>query len=399
MEEEKKPMSLEIKFKIKEISDLYPSFKSVGINQRYFPYKDLVKELENQSEYDFLEIGKSTLQQSIFKTELSKGAKKVLIWSQMHGNESTGTRAMFDVMRFLTTDNPIAVSIKEQLGIVFIPMLNPDGANAYTRRTAVGIDPNRDLVAKQSVEIKTLLKELKSSDYEVLFNLHDQRSIFNVGETNQPATLSFLAPSVNVEREVTSGRKQTMGIISAINKEMQILMPGRVGRYTDEFYLTATGDNFQKEGYCSVLFEAGHSPGDRNRNETRKQNSLAIISGLYYLASHSDYAKNHTAYFDIPQNGQMFTDVIIRNCKVEAMESQRIDLALQARDTLVKGSLLVKYHIVDIGDLKVKFGHKEYDAKERVYKSKHSPFPILNQEADFELGKDWLFVNGELKIK
>ena len=124
-------------------------------------------------------------------------------------------------------------------------MLNPDGAEYYTRVNAHAIDLNRDAVdikAKESRLLRTVLEEF-SPDF--CFNLHDQRTIFGVEGTKNPATISFLAPSEEETRKLTLGRKETMNVIVAMNSLLQAIIPNQYRRYTDDFYPTATGDNFQ----------------------------------------------------------------------------------------------------------------------------------------------------------
>jgi hypothetical protein len=41
-------------------------------------------------------IGQSVLKKSIYTIKFGTGSTKILIWSQMHGNESTTTKALFD---------------------------------------------------------------------------------------------------------------------------------------------------------------------------------------------------------------------------------------------------------------------------------------------------------------
>ena len=58
-----------------------------------------------------------------------------------------------------------------------------------------------------------------------------------------------------------------MNVIVAMNSMLQKIIPNFVGRYTDEFYPTATGDNFQKLGYNTILIESGHYPNDYQRED------------------------------------------------------------------------------------------------------------------------------------
>lgn len=62
-------------------------------------------------------------------------------------------------------------------------MLNPDGAEAYTRVNGNNIDLNRDAVARKAKESKLLRTALEAFKPQFCFNLHDQRTIFNVEST------------------------------------------------------------------------------------------------------------------------------------------------------------------------------------------------------------------------
>ena len=66
------------------------------------------------------------------------------MWSQMHGNESTTTKALFDFINFLHSNTKESSVILDHFTFCMLPMLNPDGAKLYTRENANGIDLNRD---------------------------------------------------------------------------------------------------------------------------------------------------------------------------------------------------------------------------------------------------------------
>lgn len=376
------------------LEENYKSYRQEGFDAKWLNFEGLQRYFDAVS-FNKTQIGTSFLGQPIYKLSFGQGKKRLLIWSQMHGNESTGTRAMFDVLNFLQIDDEVAKTILSEITIDFIPMLNPDGANVNTRRNAVGIDINRDFLAKQSTEIHVLLQQVEQGNYVVLFNLHDQRTIFNVGQTDQPATLSFLAPSFNVEEEVNEVRQKTMGIIQAMNTELQKVIPGQVGRYTSEFYPMSTGDNFTKMGYPCVLFEAGHYPTDYQRNETRKYNALALIVGLYAVATQNDLPFD--AYESIPQNGQKFLDVVLRNVKVvNGNQSSLVDLGIYYEDVYDSGTnqVIEKGIIQEVGDLRKFIGHLEIDAEEQIFNSELVYFPNIGQLATFSVG-EITFVNGK----
>ena len=50
------------------------------------------------------EVGRSFLNREIYQVEWGKGPIKVFLWSQMHGDESTATMAIFDILNFFDSD-------------------------------------------------------------------------------------------------------------------------------------------------------------------------------------------------------------------------------------------------------------------------------------------------------
>ena len=51
-----------------------------------------------------------------------KGGKKVLIWSQMHGNESTTTKALFDFFKFITSNKQATKDLLSKHTFYVLPM-------------------------------------------------------------------------------------------------------------------------------------------------------------------------------------------------------------------------------------------------------------------------------------
>lgn len=382
-------------FEIHQLEKEYSTFRQEEFDSKWLNFEELNRYFSLKSTQKE-QIGTSFLGNPIYKLSFGSGEKRLLIWSQMHGNESSGTRAMFDVINFFEQKSELAQAILSNLTIDFIPMLNPDGANVNTRRNAVGIDINRDFLAKESTEIHVLLNQIEKGNYQTLFNLHDQRTIFNVGQTAKPATLSFLAPSYNVEEDVNEVREKTMGIIQAMNTELQKIIPGQVGRYTSEFYPMSTGDNFTKMGYPCVLFEAGHFPDDYQRNETRKYNALAIIAGLNALLANENLPFD--TYTSIPQNGQKYLDIILRQVQIKNEgKSSVVDLGIYFEDCYNEEKNSVEQHakITEIGDLRKFIGHLEIDAENQVYQGEFKNYPSLDQIATFMVGTIKL-ENGQL---
>jgi hypothetical protein len=179
---------------------------------------DMISPILNSFSDDFeiTEIGQSVKQNSIYQVKIGSGKTKVLIWSQMHGNEPTTTKGLFDFLNFLNSDSELANTIKREYTLLCLPMLNPDGAKAYTRENANAVDLNRDAVAETQPEMKILKGIYKQFKPDFCYNLHDQRTIFGTEGFNLPATISFLAPSYDVECNYNAARLKAVEVINTM---------------------------------------------------------------------------------------------------------------------------------------------------------------------------------------
>lgn len=374
----------------------YQKKKVEGFDSKFLTYT-LLKEYLDQNFKTKRAIGKSFLGNEIYLLKFGDGKKRVLIWSQMHGNESTGTRAMLDVMIFLKSANQLIQEVLKNLSIYFIPILNPDGANLYTRRNAAGVDLNRDFLRESSAEIKVLKRIVNEIKPEFLFNLHDQRTIFNVSGTPKPATLSFLAPSPDKDRSQTDARMKSMDVVGYMAKNLEKVIPGYIARFTDEFYPTSTGDNFMKSAYSTILIEAGHFPNDYNRDEVRRYNALAILLGIQKISTITTDDSEY--YQNIPENDKKSLDIILRNVSVksECAESLLdIGIYFEEKPDFENHSLNLISKIEEVGDLSAYYGHLDFDMQAKVYKGKSSLFPEVGKIADFSVGQIH-FENGKFR--
>ena len=303
-----------------KLEDWYLHNYEDKLKGRYITQTDVWPLINNlNGDFKIREIGSSYQGKTIRSIEYGVGKIKILLWSQMHGNESTGTKALFDLFRFLQNPKRLKENkefIQNHCTLLFVPILNPDGAEVYTRVNAQEIDLNRDVLDQKAPESKLLMEVLNSFQPEYCFNLHDQRTIFSVGQQNFPATLSFLAPSIDEERTINEGRIETMRVISGIYDFLRTIVPDQIGRYTDEFYPTATGDNFQKAGYNTILIESGHFIGDYSRETSRMHTFFAILQGILIIAKGLKDTDYHL-YFTIPDNQKNFLDIIFKNIKYQ----------------------------------------------------------------------------------
>ena len=340
-----------IKIDIEKLSQWHALHHEKKLDKRHLTLKHIQPFLVGLDDlFKMNKIGESFEGRDICELIFGNGPTTVLLWTQMHGNESTGTRAFFDLITFFAKPGEqkwLADHILKECTIYCIPILNPDGAEAYTRVNAQGIDLNRDVLETKAPESKLLQQILKKVKPQYCFNLHDQRTIFSVAPDHMTATMSFLAPSIDKERTLTEGRKKTMRVIAAINEVLQQVIPGRIGRYTDEFYPTATGDNFQKMGHHTILIESGHSKGDYERKESRRTTFMALLEGLRYIAQKEEQI-DHAKYFNIPANEKKYLDIIVKNSMIAG---ENKDVGILYIEKLEDGIVVFDPSIDQIGDL------------------------------------------------
>src|SRR6185503_7863022 len=210
----------------------------------------------------FERVGASLEGRSINMISAGSGPYRVMLWSQMHGDEPTATAALFDVFDYFQRHrgDPVVERILSSLTLYVIPMLNPDGAERFQRRNAQGIDVNRDALSLQTPEGQ-ILKSLRDRfNPRVGFNLHNQAWSTSVGDPPKPASISLLSVAYDTPRSENAGRKLTKKICAVIRDALEPFASGQIGRYDDEFEVRAFGDNLTLWGTPVVLIEAGPFP-------------------------------------------------------------------------------------------------------------------------------------------
>ncbi|WP_293871702.1 M14 metallopeptidase family protein [Flavobacterium sp.] len=375
---------------------LHLEFKEASIFGRYITLENVEPLLLLKYNHEI--IGQSVLGKPIYKVQIGTGKIKILIWSQMHGNESTTTKALFDFLNLLYSDSELSKKLVQEFTFCIIPMLNPDGAKFYTRENANGIDLNRDAQNLSQPESVVLRKTFDTFQPNYCYNLHDQRTIYGVGQTANPATVSFLAPAFNENREVNEARLKAMNIIVAMNTTLQQFIPNQVGRFDDSFNINCVGDTFQYLNVPTILFEAGHYADDYEREITRKYIFIALLSGMQFFTENDIVLNKNEDYLKIPQNKIIFYDFVYNNVKINYDNKEKIiNFAAQYKEVLKNDKILFEAKIVQINNLENYFGHVQFAAKGATYFDAKNNIPIIESNADFCLDKTIKFVNG-LKI-
>lgn len=376
------------------LTSLFSAYKNHQEKQLFHRYihnemiAPLLKKLPSKFQVDI--IGKSVLGKSIYAVKIGVGKKRVMLWSQMHGNESTTTKAIFDVFNTFMISNPVSDAILNECTFLFIPILNPDGAQAYTRLNANGFDLNRDAKMLSQPESIILREQFDLFEPHFCFNLHGQRTIFSAGNTNKVATLSFLSPAENEIRSVTDTRKKAMHVITMVNNQLQNEIPNQIGRYDDTYNENCVGDTFQSLGVPTLLYEAGHYANDYAREKTREYVYQSLMLAFYHIASTNSYESKFEHYFEIPQNEKCFLDIIIRNAKViKDGESFITDLGFMYKEQLQDNKINFRPILEKMDKLDDFFGHKELNA------NNNSVLTVDNKELNVGYENDCVLLNNE----
>lgn len=263
-------------------------------------------------------IGQSVEGRSINHLTVGSGPMRVLLWSQMHGDEPTATVALFDVIRYLQQHRhePPVARLLDRLTLHIVPMLNPDGAERFQRRNAQGIDINRDALLLQTPEGRALKALRDRLNPPIGFNLHNQNWRTSVANTSRPAAMSLLAVAFDEARSDNPGRILAKKVCSVIRDAVEPLAPGMMGRYDDEFEVRAFGDNLTKWGTSVVLIETGPYPGADPDRALVRMNFVAILTALDALASGRAQQADPARYEKLPFNGNGLLHTLITNATI-----------------------------------------------------------------------------------
>ena len=343
------------------------------LTTRYFPPHKLLLFLNELSEKTKVNLlGKSVKSRPIYGLKIGSGIKKILIWSQMHGNETTCTRALCELIRLIEQSEHYL----KNFCFFIIPQLNPDGAETYSRFNANQIDINRDALKLSQPESKVLNKTFTEFKPDYCFNMHDQRSVFSAGDFEKAAAISFLSPAMDDAKTISDSRKESMLLIADINKMLQKKIPGQVGRYNDKYNAECFGDKFSKKGVPTILFEAGHSKTDYSRSFSKELMFLSLKKALNSIVNKSFLTGSCKDYFKIPENKQKYVDIIIKNATVidQNLIYHNHQLAIQYDEVLKNQSIFLQPTYHSHGKSLKLYSHsainlgKKFSSKEFIFK-------------------------------
>ena len=375
--------------------DEYPRYCISPVIHSDLRHADVVRQLASfqaahTKTVEITPLGESVEGRSISMLTLGDGSSSVLAWSQMHGNEPTHTAALLDFLNFLleSPEHPTAEAILTVCKLHLILMLNPDGAERWTRRNAQDIDINRDALHLQSPEGRILRDVVNDLKPDFALNLHNQRPRTTVTQSQQVASLSLLVPPVDAEDSDAENVVRAKQLAGCLAKTVAPFCPGPVSRYDADFMPRCFGEWVQQQGAATMTIEAG-GWSTVNAEPLVQLHLHGLIAAFKAIATSSFLTITPDIYKSLPRTGehdlfdQLLRDVTIINGAGQG--AFRADLGINFSQIVPtpRGGT-----IVDLGDLQVTTGKRLTDEANLlclpgriVWEPKATPRKLPDQKA------------------
>lgn len=344
---------------------------------------------------ELTEVGRSYEGRAIYAAKIGNGPTRVFAWSQMHGNEPTHTVSILDLLDLLQSqpDSPAARAILDGCTLTLVPMLNPDGAERYTRRNAQDIDVNRDALHLATPEGRLLRHLVETVKPQFAFNLHNQQARTSV-DGKHVAAVSLLVPPIDVPDTQTEWTRQARQVAVAFRRAIEAKCEGMISRYDADYMPRCFGEWVQQQKIATITLEAGGWPTIDTKPLTQVH-TVGFISSILSIADGS-YSKLDPADYDaLPRSSDQYLfDVIVRDVTIVPGdgESFAADLGINFTREVDRVPQPGGGKIDDLGDLCVTTGKQEIDGKglkcvpgEIIYKPEFMPqrLPTAQEAVEF----------------
>ncbi|HEU4540438.1 MAG TPA: M14 family zinc carboxypeptidase [Jiangellaceae bacterium] len=192
-------------------------------------YADVVRELDriestSQGLVTVESAGTSGEGRELLYATVGDGPTTFWLQARIHGNELHSTEAALQILDHLTTGDPAAQLIRENLTVIVIPMYNPDGAEANIRQstTPTRIDLNRDWENFAQPESVAFWKLWRDTAPELALDLHHMGQAPVVNGTDDLNQFQIGARSIDPQRMTVeqwlTNRQMAMVSVDALDR-------------------------------------------------------------------------------------------------------------------------------------------------------------------------------------
>ena len=185
--------------------------------------EQLYEELtELDARYDTLQVeqvGASLEGRPIFRADVGEGPRKLMIVTQQHGDEPTGTESAMYLLEWLSGDSEAAQALRQEVSVTVMPRVNPDGFERWEQLVAGELDPE-DTVAprRNSADVDLNRTWAPGDDEHDPADIPESLAVRSVLDALQPDLVLDYHNQNNYTNEL--GMLETMSTLWATNDEV-----------------------------------------------------------------------------------------------------------------------------------------------------------------------------------
>lgn len=185
----------------------------------------------------------------------------VLIICQQHGDEPSGKEAAMIVARSLLNEN---AGLLQNLDLILVPQVNPDGSDAGTRRNANDVDLNRNYVILTEPESNAVHQLFLEWMPEVTLDVHEYNAVKEDW----------------VKAGYLKDAEEMLGGVTNLNIDADII------DFTREVFIPETGQGIEADGFRFHRYIVGSPFEDKVvRYSTTAINDARQSMGMYNTLS------------------------------------------------------------------------------------------------------------------
>lgn len=197
-------------------------------------YSDLAALDASYDTLSLSQVGESVEGRPLYSATVGEGNRKLMIVTQQHGDEPTGTEAAMHLLEWLSGDSEAAQALREQVTVTVMPRVNPDGFERWEGLVAGELDPDTTIDPRRNAEDIDLNRTWDSSEVidaslipetiavksvaeafkpELILDYHNQNNY--ISASGELETLSILWPTNdNVAPAITATAQQAAVALS-----------------------------------------------------------------------------------------------------------------------------------------------------------------------------------------
>lgn len=338
---------------VSSIWDEYEQYQIRSAIPGRLSYGEVVETLsrlhrDHPADFHLCPLSTSVEGRPIHRVDVGRGPTRVVLWSQMHGDEPTHTVVLLELLNALFGPaNPDwAQLILSQLSLTMVPMLNPDGAVRWSRFNAQAIDVNRDARRLATPEGMALHRLISEDHFDFAFNLHNQNRQMTVDGVHL-ASVSLLVPPLDDEDTETPWVRRAKCVAGQFVRAIRPYCGPLISRYDAGYMPRCFGEWVQSQRVSTLLVEAGGVPPNANVIWLQRVHFCGLAAALHAIAAHQLDDENLSDYLALPRSSsERAFDLLIRDIQVKHTSGvSALDLGINFGTESAPG------RIHDLGDL------------------------------------------------